>query len=270
VATVNTYVAAVNCFLGFAHRVGFTRFNAAPLIKLKKAPRQLAQRIMGELEVRMLIRAAKPGRDRLLLEVAYFGALRVSELVSLTWSQVIRRDSGEAQLSIIGKGDKAREVLIPAAIAAPLLASHGDAPAGAPVFASVRRPGQPLTERAVNYIVRIRHYGLFANGNRAANIARLRDLLRVPTILQVAAEETTSDDQRQLPCPCPRVSAARAAISSAPSASAETADAAPDANTSARRCGAQLECAGLFIKSLSTSVQVCSAQKYDVESRAAV
>ena len=27
--TVNTYVAAVKSFLGFAHRVGFTRFNAA-------------------------------------------------------------------------------------------------------------------------------------------------------------------------------------------------------------------------------------------------
>jgi len=77
-ATVNTYVAAVKSFLGFAHRVGFTRFNAAPLIKLKKTPRQVAQRIMGELDVRMLIRAARPGRDQLMLETAYFGGLRVS------------------------------------------------------------------------------------------------------------------------------------------------------------------------------------------------
>jgi site-specific recombinase XerD len=153
-ATVNTYVAAVKSFLGFAHRLGFTRFNAAPLIKLKKAPRKIAQRILGELEVRDLIKHANPGRDRLMLQVVYFGGLRVSELVSLTWSQVIRRDSGEAQLSIVGKGDKSREVLIPAAIATPLLASRGDAPVSAPVFGSVRRPGQPLTERAVNYIVK--------------------------------------------------------------------------------------------------------------------
>jgi Phage integrase, N-terminal SAM-like domain len=54
-ATVNTYVAAVKSFLGFAHRVGYTRFNAAPLIKLKKAPRQIAQRILGELEVRVTL-----------------------------------------------------------------------------------------------------------------------------------------------------------------------------------------------------------------------
>ena len=153
-ATVNTYVAAVKSFLGFAHRVGFTRFNAAPLIKLKKAPRQVAQRILGELEVRKLIDAASPGRDRLMLEVAYFGGLRVSELVSLTWSQVIRRDSGEAQLEVVGKGDKVRQVLIPAVIAARLLASRGDAPASAPVFESVRNPGHALTERAVNFIVK--------------------------------------------------------------------------------------------------------------------
>jgi hypothetical protein len=51
----------------------------------------------------------------------------VSELVSLTWAQVIRRDSGEAQLSIVGNGDKSREVLIPATIAAPLFASRADA-----------------------------------------------------------------------------------------------------------------------------------------------
>jgi hypothetical protein len=34
----------VKSFLGFAHKVGFTRFDTAPLIKLKKAPRTLAQR----------------------------------------------------------------------------------------------------------------------------------------------------------------------------------------------------------------------------------
>ena len=171
-ATVNTYVASVKSFLGFAHRVGYTRFNAGPLIKLKKAPRQVAQRIMGELEVRMLIRAARPGRDRLMLEVAYFGGLRVSELVSLTWSQVIRRDSGEAQLEVVGKGDKVRQVLIPTAIAGPLLASRGDAPTSAPVFGSVRRPGQPLTERAVNYI--LKNAAARAGVNPAASVHWLR------------------------------------------------------------------------------------------------
>jgi site-specific recombinase XerC len=53
---------------------------------------------------------ANPGRDQLMQEVAYFGVLRGSELVSLTWAQVIRCDSGEAQLDVAGKGNKSRRL----------------------------------------------------------------------------------------------------------------------------------------------------------------
>jgi site-specific recombinase XerD len=98
--------------------------------------------------------------------------LRVSELVILTWGQVIQRDRGEAQLSIVGKGSEAREVLIPAVIATRLFASRGDAPAPAPVFQSVRRPGSSLTERAVNFIVK--EAAERAGVNPAASIHWLR------------------------------------------------------------------------------------------------
>jgi hypothetical protein len=51
---------------------------------------------------------------------------------------------------------------------------------------------------------RIRHYGLFANANRAANIARARELLAMPT--RVTESETVSSETDQppmLPTPCP-------------------------------------------------------------------
>jgi hypothetical protein len=52
---------------------------------------------------------------------------------------------------------------------------------------------------------RIRHYGLFANGTRADNIARARELLNVPPPVKEADEEKgVADDTRVLPCPCPR------------------------------------------------------------------
>jgi integrase/recombinase XerD len=78
-ATINMHVAAVKALLGFAHQVGYTRFNVGPLIKLKRAPRKLAQRIMPEVEIHLLIRAANRERDRVLFETAYYGGLRVSE-----------------------------------------------------------------------------------------------------------------------------------------------------------------------------------------------
>ena len=48
---------------------------------------------------------------------------------------------------------------------------------------------------------RIRHYGLLANGNRAANIAKGRELLAMPA--PVKAPEPESDEPCVLPRPCP-------------------------------------------------------------------
>jgi Transposase zinc-binding domain/Putative transposase len=53
---------------------------------------------------------------------------------------------------------------------------------------------------------RIRHYGLFANGNRAANIARAHELLAMPAPSQLpqTPEAAPVDESRVLsrPCPC--------------------------------------------------------------------
>ena len=52
---------------------------------------------------------------------------------------------------------------------------------------------------------RIRHYGLLASGNRAANIARARELLAVPARSEQpeTSEAAALDEPRMLPRPCP-------------------------------------------------------------------
>jgi hypothetical protein len=52
---------------------------------------------------------------------------------------------------------------------------------------------------------RIRHYGLLASGNRAANIARARELFAVPARPEQpdASEAAAIDEPRVLPRPCP-------------------------------------------------------------------
>jgi hypothetical protein len=51
---------------------------------------------------------------------------------------------------------------------------------------------------------RIRHYGLFANGGRAENLARVRDLLGVPAQQDKPDADASADEPptSQLPCPC--------------------------------------------------------------------
>ncbi len=50
---------------------------------------------------------------------------------------------------------------------------------------------------------RIRHYGLFANGNRAANIARIRELLAARAPAPDTEDPGTADGPRVLALPCP-------------------------------------------------------------------
>jgi integrase/recombinase XerD len=156
-ATARQYVLRVKSLLGYAHKLGYTLFNAGATIKVRSdsASRgaNIAKRIVSPAEVGMLIRAAPSKRDRVLLEVAYAGGARVSELVSLAWADVLPRDEGRVQLSITGKGGKVRQVLLPEVVSRSLLSLRGDAGANDPVFAS-RQGGGPLTERAVNKMLK--------------------------------------------------------------------------------------------------------------------
>jgi len=154
--TARQYVLRIKSLLGYAHKLGFAPFNAGATIKVRSDAAHrgatLAKRIITEVEVGLLIRAAPSKRDRVLLEVAYAGGLRVSELVGLTWSDVLPRDE-RVQLSIVGKGGKVRQVLLPEIVSHSLLSLRGDAGANDPVFAS-RKGGGRLTERAVNAMVK--------------------------------------------------------------------------------------------------------------------
>ena len=168
-SSVNTYIASVKSLLGFAHKVGYTRFSAGPLIKLRKTGRVVAQRIMSELATRKLIDAGKPGRDRLLLDVGYFGGLRVTELVTLEWRQVIPQGQRRVQLEITGKGDKVRQVLLPAADCQAAAGQPGRCAAGgagvpvdAPAWAGSQPAGRKLHHQARGQACRRQSGGLGA------------------------------------------------------------------------------------------------------------
>jgi integrase/recombinase XerD len=66
--------------------------------------------------VALLVRGARTKRDRVLLEVLYAGGLRVSELAALAWADVLPRDKGQVQLSVVGKGGVERQVLLPGSV----------------------------------------------------------------------------------------------------------------------------------------------------------
>jgi integrase/recombinase XerD len=155
-ASPRQYVLRIKSLLGYAHALGYTPFNAGATIKVRSDASNrgatLAKRIMSEVEVSLLIRAAPSKRDRVLLEVIYAGGLRVSETVGLTWADVLIRDD-RVQLSITGKGGKVRQVLLPEIVSRSLLSPRGDACDADHLFRS-RMGGGKLTERNVNAMVK--------------------------------------------------------------------------------------------------------------------
>jgi hypothetical protein len=99
---------------------------------------------------------------------------------------------------------------------------------------------------------RIRHYGLFANANRAENIATARALLNIapPAADPQDQPDIATDTPRVLPCPCPRCGRRMIVIETfAPGREPEV---APDAEqdrhimsqTSRERRNFQFRCAG--------------------------
>ena len=154
--TARQYVLRVKSFLGYAHKLGYTPFNAGVTIKVRSQGANrgatLAKRIISEVEVGLLIRGARTKRDRVLLEVTYAGGLRVSEIVGLSWSDVLPREE-RVQLSVLGKGEKIRQVLLPEIVSRSLLSMRDDAGADDPVFAS-RKGGGRLTERGIHAMVK--------------------------------------------------------------------------------------------------------------------
>ena len=89
-------VLRVKSLLSYGHRLGYLQFNAG-VIKVGAAAQCVAKQIVSEVEIGLLVRAADTKRDRLLIEVGYAGGLRVTELVRLTWGDVIPREGRPAQ-----------------------------------------------------------------------------------------------------------------------------------------------------------------------------
>jgi len=108
--SLNRKASSVRTFLEDAARRGVIPGNPAATIPLPKRPRSLPRSIpSGALSVALdSIDAIDPVdlRDRAILETLYGAGLRVSELASLTVSDVV----GRRFLTVMGKGSKERSI----------------------------------------------------------------------------------------------------------------------------------------------------------------
>ena len=110
-----TYISAAKSLLSFASKCGLINFNVGASVKPPMAKDSLSERILDQSELYALLNANTSDRNRLILNLFYYGGLRVSELINLTW-----KDLNGEYLNVFGKGSKTRIVRLPARIVAEL------------------------------------------------------------------------------------------------------------------------------------------------------
>ncbi|HMG32743.1 MAG TPA: tyrosine-type recombinase/integrase [Blastocatellia bacterium] len=145
-------LAAIKSLLAFAHRIEYIPFNVGAAVQLPKAKNTLAERILQESEVHRMIDLEPSQRNRLMLKTLYYGGLRVSELCGVRWRDLSSRGE-QGQMTVFGKGEKMRAVLLPASLWGELLDLRLRAGDDDPVFRS-RLNGRQLHPSQVLRIVR--------------------------------------------------------------------------------------------------------------------
>ncbi|WP_193199753.1 tyrosine-type recombinase/integrase [Nostoc sp. MG11] len=146
-----TAVGAIKSLFSFAKELGVISANMGTLVKSPKVKNRLAERILTEEEVRGIMDAAQGGRDRVLIRLLYFAGLRVSELCELKWRDLKGRKDG-GQITVFGKGDKTRVVLVGTSVWREVQGLKGKAKKDDPVFVSGK--GGHLSRSMVFHIVR--------------------------------------------------------------------------------------------------------------------
>jgi integrase/recombinase XerD len=155
-------VGAIKSLFSFAKELGVISSNLGILVKSPKGKNRLAERILTEEEVQLVINSTINKRDRTLIRLLYFAGLRVSELCNLKWRDLkVRGDGG--QITVFGKGDKTRTVLVGKGIWRSIQELKGDLNKDDPVFVSAK--GGHLCRSMVFHIVRnaAKKAGLDAN-----------------------------------------------------------------------------------------------------------
>jgi integrase/recombinase XerD len=144
-------LAAVKSLLSFCLKIGYCQFNVGAALTVRKVKNTLAERILLHEDVVRIIEREDNPRNHALLRFLYETGCRVSELCGLKWRDLQPRDDGQAQVTVFGKGDKTRHVLIGARLYSELCKLRDGVGIDAPVFPS--RTGKHLDQPAVFRVI---------------------------------------------------------------------------------------------------------------------
>lgn len=150
--SVSRRMNGVRSLFKYATAVGVLADNPCVAIDKVKYQDKRGQRILSESEVLTLIALEPDHRNQVMLRALYDLGCRASELTGLTWGNFRELDDGGAVASILGKGNKTREIRLPKESWNNLKSVRGDHGSNDALFWSKR--GIPLSVSQVGRIVK--------------------------------------------------------------------------------------------------------------------
>ncbi len=105
-------LSTIKSLLTFAQKTGYLRLNVGAALRVPKTERAL--RVMTEADTHRVIELEPNQRNRALLRLLYASGVRVSELAGLRCGDAAERKGGKGQITVMGKGEKIRSVLLSA------------------------------------------------------------------------------------------------------------------------------------------------------------
>jgi integrase/recombinase XerD len=93
----------------------------------------LNERILTEAEVQRMLAFERQPRNSAILYCLYGAGIRASELVGLSWKDLTQREEA-GQISVFGKGQKTRTILVPASVWQAMVGIRNGAGDDAPVY----------------------------------------------------------------------------------------------------------------------------------------
>jgi integrase/recombinase XerD len=106
-----TKTGIVKSLLTFAAKVGAISVNVGVMLDAPRVNSRLADRIVEEDDMLRMIQMETDPRNNLLLHLLYLSGCRVSEVAAIRIRD-LRQRGREGQVTVIGKGDKERTVLL--------------------------------------------------------------------------------------------------------------------------------------------------------------
>ena len=154
-ATRTRKIATVRSLLGFAKRIGAIERDQSPALRAPANPDGLANRILNEKEVQLLVQSGANHRENVLLSLLYVAGLRATEAGRLQWKDCLERSNGLGQISVLGKRQKRRSIVISPEVWEKLMSLRTETSAGEDyVFQSRNGWRQPLSRTRIADIVR--------------------------------------------------------------------------------------------------------------------